>query len=320
METALMEDGLAESGRIDIEEILRRFAAQGPLPVEAIEAARARREECAPVFLRIIEEAIAGQATADDAESPIFFIFHLLGEWREKAACGPLLRLLQCEPERLEYWFGDALTETVGRVMAGVFDGDPAPLRRAILNPEANEWARDALFETLAELARTGAVDRDETALFLRDCFVELSPQAEHHVWVGWLDAVARLGLGDLRSLVRKAFKRGFVDPMHMDYDDFRKDLNWAVRTRDEPAPPLRVFGDTIDELGRWHAFAGEEEDKWRRGGRFEDDDGYWEGLAATRLVEMISRAPAANPNRNVGRNDPCPCGSGRKFKKCCLP
>ncbi|MFL6438489.1 MAG: SEC-C metal-binding domain-containing protein [Terriglobales bacterium] len=22
----------------------------------------------------------------------------------------------------------------------------------------------------------------------------------------------------------------------------------------------------------------------------------------------------------NIGRNDPCPCGSGRKFKKCCGP
>lgn len=21
-----------------------------------------------------------------------------------------------------------------------------------------------------------------------------------------------------------------------------------------------------------------------------------------------------------IGRNDPCPCGSGKKFKKCCLP
>ena len=21
----------------------------------------------------------------------------------------------------------------------------------------------------------------------------------------------------------------------------------------------------------------------------------------------------------NPGRNDPCPCGSGKKFKKCCL-
>jgi hypothetical protein len=25
------------------------------------------------------------------------------------------------------------------------------------------------------------------------------------------------------------------------------------------------------------------------------------------------------NPFKGIGRNDPCPCGSGRKFKKCCL-
>ncbi|MDP6668218.1 MAG: SEC-C metal-binding domain-containing protein [Dehalococcoidia bacterium] len=23
--------------------------------------------------------------------------------------------------------------------------------------------------------------------------------------------------------------------------------------------------------------------------------------------------------NRKVGRNAPCPCGSGKKYKKCCL-
>lgn len=28
-------------------------------------------------------------------------------------------------------------------------------------------------------------------------------------------------------------------------------------------------------------------------------------------------QAPARNPLRDVGRNDPCPCGSGRKFKRC---
>ena len=28
---------------------------------------------------------------------------------------------------------------------------------------------------------------------------------------------------------------------------------------------------------------------------------------------------PVRNPWRHVGRNDPCPCGSGKKFKKCCL-
>jgi preprotein translocase subunit SecA len=25
-------------------------------------------------------------------------------------------------------------------------------------------------------------------------------------------------------------------------------------------------------------------------------------------------------PSKEVGRNDPCPCGSGKKYKKCCLP
>ncbi|WP_409564675.1 SEC-C metal-binding domain-containing protein [Methylobacterium sp. J-067] len=28
---------------------------------------------------------------------------------------------------------------------------------------------------------------------------------------------------------------------------------------------------------------------------------------------------PQRNPFKDVGRNDPCPCGSGQKFKKCCL-
>jgi uncharacterized protein YecA (UPF0149 family) len=34
---------------------------------------------------------------------------------------------------------------------------------------------------------------------------------------------------------------------------------------------------------------------------------------------EPEPEAPAENKFRDVGRNDPCPCGSGKKFKKCCL-
>lgn len=28
---------------------------------------------------------------------------------------------------------------------------------------------------------------------------------------------------------------------------------------------------------------------------------------------------PYVRPEPKVGRNDPCPCGSGKKYKKCCL-
>ncbi len=50
--------------------------------------------------------------------------------------------------------------------------------------------------------------------------------------------------------------------------------------------------------------------------------------LAEQEALETLSahaaRAPAPEPPppraaRKIGRNDPCPCGSGKKYKKCCL-
>ena len=31
------------------------------------------------------------------------------------------------------------------------------------------------------------------------------------------------------------------------------------------------------------------------------------------------TKTPEASPPGPAGRNDPCPCGSGKKYKKCCL-
>ena len=44
------------------------------------------------------------------------------------------------------------------------------------------------------------------------------------------------------------------------------------------------------------------------------------EELHRERLAHASSTKQAANQNfQKVGRNDACPCGSGKKFKKCCL-
>ena len=41
---------------------------------------------------------------------------------------------------------------------------------------------------------------------------------------------------------------------------------------------------------------------------RFVREDGRW----------LYAGAVAPPSNAKVGRNDPCPCGSGKKYKKCC--
>jgi preprotein translocase subunit SecA len=47
------------------------------------------------------------------------------------------------------------------------------------------------------------------------------------------------------------------------------------------------------------------------------DADGLVSGGAAPGSPSPMPRATGANPYEGVGRNDPCPCGSGKKFKKC---
>lgn len=45
---------------------------------------------------------------------------------------------------------------------------------------------------------------------------------------------------------------------------------------------------------------------------RFLREDGEW------RYVDGTTPKTLRKPVEKVGRNDPCPCGSGKKFKRCC--
>jgi len=44
----------------------------------------------------------------------------------------------------------------------------------------------------------------------------------------------------------------------------------------------------------------------------------YVEGSKSVSLENNSNILPVKNENQKVGRNDPCICGSGKKFKKCC--
>ena len=70
--------------------------------------------------------------------------------------------------------------------MAGVFDGDPEPLYDIILDPNAEEFIRAGMCEALAMVTLRGELDRAMAGRFLRDAFMEMRPQAESYVWVGW--------------------------------------------------------------------------------------------------------------------------------------
>ncbi len=105
-----------------------------------------------PVFRGSDRPTTGRPSVSPTVQNALFFIFHLLGEWREKSAYRPLAKLLRRPADEIDAIFGGATTETSHRVMAAVFDGDPQPLYDVILEPEADEFVRSRMCETLAML------------------------------------------------------------------------------------------------------------------------------------------------------------------------
>ena len=217
---------------MDISEILRPLSHVERLPEAAIRAAAERRPEVVPAFLDVVEGFLAADPGIREVPSSLFFIFHMLGDYREKSAYRALARLLAIGEPEIDDVLGDGVTETSHRVMAAVFDGDPAPLYEIIEAEPADENVRSRMFETLAMLVRRGELERARVAKYLLDSFATLRPQREIFVWYGWQSAIAMLGLAEFSPLVEKAFKRRFISRSIMGFEHFQADLKRARQSR----------------------------------------------------------------------------------------
>jgi preprotein translocase subunit SecA len=47
------------------------------------------------------------------------------------------------------------------------------------------------------------------------------------------------------------------------------------------------------------------------------DDAGGGESNGDVAIAEAVKKKPIVRASQKVGRNDPCPCGSGKKYKHC---
>jgi uncharacterized protein len=80
-----------------------------------------------------------------------------------------------------------------------------------------------------------------------------------------------------------------------------------------------RFFREALPELRRMAEYFKRNQVPPKRGEQAESPDAATHGSSpAHPPAAATAPAPAAAPGRVPGRNDPCPCGSGRKFKVCC--
>ena len=82
------------------------------------------------------------------------------------------------------------------------------------------------------------------------------------------------------------------------------------VRIRDIPAPAMALIDDASDDVLIGMDVIGFGD---LAVSNYEGKTSFTFRVPSTKRLDF-----AAETNRHAGRNDPCPCGSGRKYKKCC--
>ena len=292
-----------------IEDHLHVVATERQLPDVAIGICTARIEESGPALRAILARAADGEALSDDEATLLFRGLYILGGARDSQACQLLLRLLRRPNGEIDSLLGDAVTEGMARITAGVFDGDVNSLFDAITDRSIDEFIREALLGAATFLAWDGRIERNSMQRFLEQVYKGRPATDGDQVWIGWLEAIALLGLRNLAPLVHRAWDEGRVPTGVLDRSDFEKDLSEAERRPNDinqfKRANLGYIDDVLEALD------------WTRDienlDNAQNPEPLWTEMARHPIM------PAVNPWRHVGRNDPCPCGSGKKAKKCCF-
>jgi len=283
------------------EELFVELAIAEELPAEAMQRAIAAWDECREFFLEIFAAHAEGTFEPGDAGDALFFIAHLFAQQRDAGLYLPLVTLLRHPIEDVEAVLGAMLEETLPRILVAVFDGDPAPLEELFLDPDANELVRWPTLDAYSGLVTLGRIERDRAVRVLQQVRPDVFPPDEG-AWIGWIRACVAIGDPGLVEIARTRIANDELDRSLYDLPDLESDLaHWAT----DPPPEhtaTRPIADAVEELAEWHGFT---------------EAGVAERRKAEKLGGSIGRDTVVNPYRGVGRNDPCPCGSGKKFKKC---
>ena len=305
---AIFGDGENTPDLGPIEDYLYAVATEPKLPNFAVGICTVKIEEAAPKLRAVLLRAADGGVLSDDESLLLFRGLHILGAARDREACQPLLRLLRRPFDEVDALLGDTVIESLAKIVTGVFDDDADALFALIIDRSIDGFIREALFGAATFLTWERRIPRDRFREFLVRFLEERPAEDRDQAWAGWLQAIALLGLRDLVPLVDSAFREDRIPEEWIDRPQFDADLAAAERAPDDIDRFTQYKLGYIEDVLVSLAWARGREDVFDEA----DEEPPWADFA-------YPSEPVRNPWRHVGRNDPCPCGSGKKFKKCCL-
>lgn len=294
-----------------------------PFPSQAIAFANEHRDELAPHLVEVLACVAADPSIVIDDPDYILheYAMHLLAAWGDTRAYAPLIALGHLDEDTLDAVLGDSVTETFDRCLASVCDGNLAPLKALFEDIQASFWARNAALDAMVVRVLEGDDSRDALVQYLLargDLEAQRlrSPEtvrASLEVIDCIVGAACDLAAVELHSCIQSWFDDNLLDPMVADraWVDACMRESFEISRQRLLARNKTYVRDAEAEMGWWAAFDDEPVGAQTMSNVLGPANDF-DRIPRKPIEPLVRSAP------KVGRNDPCPCGSKKKYKKCC--
>ena len=294
-------------------------------PTEAdFEAIEANQSELVPLLLEELEGFADApgsiKSLGNDYIRHVVSIF-ILAYLRNENAYPHLIKLISHPGDNVIKLTGEVFTEALGRILASVYSGDIEPIKAVVENPAISPWIRSGALDSMMVLWKENVIERHVLVEYLRELMEGKLEPKPSYVWDGIALIAFDLHPGGIEDLLLKAIRKKLIAPMVLDEDSLRRCVkeNLSDNIKNKEKVVDGYIKEPIKELTWW---------------LYPDQDVLDKGMEYASVAVPITEkkiipgeraAPIGwradtveHRTKKLGRNDPCYCGSGKKYKKCC--
>jgi len=267
-----------------VKSLVRMLAVRGPeTDLETVKSIIARKEETLP---HLIEMVTAEEYWDTESEYSVWTpicAMHILSKMGGNQALAAAEKALRIHHDDTEDW----LTEDMPHVLAAFGPEGVDTLASIVADIHLDEYLRDGAARALVMISKNHPEIRAKSVEVLKQT---ISSDGNENARSLLIDALAEFKDLDVLPFITNVFRNGLIDTRYIRYDTIldiyagKYDDSYHSVMRD----PLDIFNPDPSNFYR-----------------------------SNNPSPGLSGHKAGKPK--VGRNEPCPCGSGKKFKKCCL-
>lgn len=308
------------------------------LPVEAIKALKTHWSVFYPDLERLIDQFVADDTSLTDEQNAILFFGSLLcAELKYSPALSKCLQLFSRSDTFLtpiEGVFGDALTELTSTLFYNVADGNTQALSDYIVGAHQAMYCKASAMEAVFAQYEMGTLDKAELIEHVTRwlaAFLAIPSSINSFLISALADSCIDYQLDELKSKFLELCDKSSSDQSLFDEDRFKQEEVRAWNKLDAmsviESGIIQTEFDLTETLQSWVDDDANEDDSILDNLSSDKLDVFDSlmgegGLLSDILYDentILENSVPVSSLPTVGRNEPCPCGSGKKYKKCCL-